>query len=158
MRFPAVLQNTIASSRYTSDAQATLESCSPQSRSTARLDPRASPGGPMRAAHDSVVQGSHLGFEIDVSTFRSVRDTCRRSKECSRHFGVVLTWFTHCLGVVYFPDIAQPRLSDCAEVGASMASEVGCLWRVVNSSLVVRKDISLDSDPALPTPRTASTD
>ena len=45
-----------------------------------------------------------------------------------------------------------------AEVGASTASEVGCLWRVVDSSIVMRKDVSLDSDPALPTPRTASTD
>ena len=33
----------------------------------------------------------------------------RRSKVCSRHFGVLLMCFTHCLRVVYFPDRAQPR-------------------------------------------------
>jgi len=38
------------------------------------------------AARIGVVQGSLLGFEIDVSTFRSVQDTFRRSKVYSRHF------------------------------------------------------------------------
>ena len=28
---------------------------------------------------------------------------------CSRHFGVLLRCFTHCLRVVYFLDLAQPR-------------------------------------------------
>ena len=53
-----------------------------------------------------VVQGSHLGLEIDDSTFRSVKNTCRRSKVSSGHFGVALTCFTDCLRVVYFPDLA----------------------------------------------------
>ena len=63
----------------------------------------------LRLTPHGAVQGSHLGLEIDVSTFRSVRDTSRRSKACSRHFWVVLTCFTHCLRVVYFPYLAQPR-------------------------------------------------
>ena len=43
----------------------------------------------LAAALSGVVQGSHLGLEIDVSTFRSVQDTLkfRRSKECSRLLG-----------------------------------------------------------------------
>ena len=56
-----------------------------------------------------VVQGSHLGLEIDDSTFRSVQDTSKRSKVCSRHFWVRLRCFTLCLRVVYFPDLARPR-------------------------------------------------
>ncbi len=33
-----------------------------------------------------VVQGSHLGLEIDDSAFRSVQDTFRRSKVCSSNY------------------------------------------------------------------------
>ena len=46
------------------------------------------------AAQVGVVQGSHLGLEIDDSTFRSAQDTFRRSKVCSRHFWVRLKCFT----------------------------------------------------------------
>ena len=41
-----------------------------------------------RGGKGGVVQGSHLGLEIDDSAFRSVQDTFRRSKVCSSHYGV----------------------------------------------------------------------
>ena len=62
--------------------------------------PAGAPRG--RAEIGGVVRGSHLGLEIDVSTFRSVQDTFRRSN-------VFLRCFTHCLRVVNYPDLAQPR-------------------------------------------------
>ena len=58
-----------------------------------RLEARGS--GPLsgvtlghRVAPVGVVQGSHLGLEVQDSTFRSVQDTFRRSKVCSSHYGV----------------------------------------------------------------------
>ena len=80
-----------------------------------RLCPVRQPDGPVRwrglqNIRAGVVQGSHLGLEIDVSTFRSVQDTFDVQRcVLRRHFGVFLRCFTHCLRVVYFPDLAQPR-------------------------------------------------
>ena len=51
-----------------------------------------------------VVQGGHLGLEIDVSILVDVQRCVLR-----RHFGVFMRCITHCLRVVYFPDLAQPR-------------------------------------------------